>query len=413
LVAGDPGGETKRLLVLGAGAGQLGLLEAARARGLYVIAVDRDPGAPGFRLADRRAIISAEDEPQIERLASAERVDGLIAPGIDWPVGIAARIADRLGLAHPITPVSAGLATSKLRQRERFAAAGVPHPRYEVCSTLDAAAAAAARLGYPCVVKAPDRQGQNGLAVARDEGELEAAFHGALAAARSSAVLVEELVDGQELTVNAFSLDGRFVPLTVTDRWTADPPAFGVALAHMWPSALAPEQVGSAIDAARAAAAAVGIEDGPSYTQVVSGPDGAHVVELAARLGGGHDAELCAAALDVDLNALALSAALGESIDDEEVRPVALAGGACVHFLIAPVGALNTVEGVAEAAEIDGVVWVRVYREPGAIIAPLRRGSDRAGAVLAVGASREEALDRAERADAAVRFETVDVEALV
>src|SRR5581483_4862284 len=60
---------------------------------------------------------------------------------------------------------------------------------------------------------------------------------------------------------------------------------------------------------ARAAAAALGIEDGPTYTQVLVGPGGARVGELAARLGGGHDAELCQAALGVDLNGLALAAA--------------------------------------------------------------------------------------------------------
>ena len=53
------------------------------------VSVDRNPAAPGFRFADRRAIISVEDEPQIDRLAAAERVDGIIAPGIDWPVAIA------------------------------------------------------------------------------------------------------------------------------------------------------------------------------------------------------------------------------------------------------------------------------------------------------------------------------------
>ncbi len=90
-MASDSG--RKRLLVLGAGPAQLGLLEAARERGLYTIAVDRDPAAPGFALADRRAIISTEDERGIERLAGAERVNGVIAPGIDWPVGIAARVA--------------------------------------------------------------------------------------------------------------------------------------------------------------------------------------------------------------------------------------------------------------------------------------------------------------------------------
>src|SRR6185436_1321220 len=100
-----------------AGASQLGLLEAARALDLFVIAVDRDPAAPGFPLADRRAIISTEDEPGIERLAEAERINGVIAPGIDWPVGVAARVAKRLSLAHPLTPEVAQLTTSKVRQR--------------------------------------------------------------------------------------------------------------------------------------------------------------------------------------------------------------------------------------------------------------------------------------------------------
>ena len=56
----------------------------------------------------------------------------MIAPGTDWPVAVAARIAEKLGLPHPISPATAVLATNKLRQRERFAAAGVPQPRWQV-----------------------------------------------------------------------------------------------------------------------------------------------------------------------------------------------------------------------------------------------------------------------------------------
>src|ERR687888_809095 len=114
-----------RLLVLGAGREQLGLLRAARQRDLLVIAVDRDPAAPGFRFADRRALISFEDEPALHRLAEAERIDGVISPANDWSVGIAARVAHRLGLSHPLDPRTAALAASWLRQRERFAEAGV------------------------------------------------------------------------------------------------------------------------------------------------------------------------------------------------------------------------------------------------------------------------------------------------
>jgi biotin carboxylase len=412
-VEGDPAAGRRRLLVLGAGAAQIGLLAAAHERGLYVIAVDRDPAAPGFRWADRRAIISAEDEPGIDRLAAAERVDGIVAPGIDFPVAIAARVAERLALPHPIRPDTALLATSKSRQRERFAEAGVPCARYELCGTLPEAQAAAERLGYPCVLKAPDRQGQKGLTYVAGPDELSDAFRAATAAARSNLALVEEAVGGREVTVNAFSVDGRFVPLTVTDRIVAEPPAFGVALAHVFPSALSPDELEAAVSVAERAASALGIESGPTYTQVLVGPGGPRVGELAARLGGGHDAKLCEAALGVDLDGLALAAALGEPIDEARLEPNDVAGGACVRFLVPPVGALRAVDGVEAAEAIEGVEWVLVYREPGAIFAPFRRGADRAGAVLAVGAGRDEALERAERAAELIRFETVAAEALV
>jgi biotin carboxylase len=413
-VAGDPRERDrgKRLLVLGAGPAQLGLLAAARARELYVIAVDRDPSAPGFRYAERRAIVSTEDESGIERLSGAERVDGLIAPGIDWPVAIAARVAERLALPHPISPETAALSTSKLRQRERFTAAGVPQPAYEICSGAREATAAAERIGYPCVIKAPDRQGQRGLTLVRSADEVSDAVRVALNASRTATLLVEELVPGREVTVNAFSSGGHFFPLTVTDRLTAPLPAFGVALTHAWPSELEPGEIGAVVEAAGQAAAAVEISEGPSYTQVLLGPEGPRVGELAARLGGGHDAELCRVALGVDLNGAALSAALGDEVQPTSLAPVARVGGACVRFLVPPPGELREVTGVEEAFAQEGIRGIRIYRRPGHRFEEFRRGPDRAGAILAVGGSREEALARASKAEAMIRFET-DVEALV
>jgi biotin carboxylase len=412
-VEGGASPSDKRLLVLGAGPAQLGLLEAAHVRGLHVIAVDRDPLAPGFRFADRRAIVSVEDEPAIDRLAAAERVDGIVAPGIDFPVAIAARVAARLSLEHPLDPPTAQAATSKLRQRERFAGAGVPHVRFRVCASLAEATAAAAELGYPCVVKAPDLQGQKGLALVPDEAALADAFDEARGLARASVVLVEELVAGPEVTVSAFSIGGEFHPLTVTDRIVGDPPAFGVALAHVWPSSLEPETLAAVVGAAGDAANAVGVHDGPTYTQVLVAPSGPRVGELAARVGGGHDAELCEAALGVDLNGLAIAAALGERVYPGAVVPDVQVGGACVRFLVPEPGVLEAVEGIEDAERSSGVLWVRSYREPGHEFGSFRRGGDRAGAVLAVGDSRNEAVERAERAAGRVRFVTADAEALV
>jgi biotin carboxylase len=386
-VVAGPDGARQRLLVLGAGPAQIGLLRAARARELFVIAVDRDPAAPGFAYADKRAIVSTEDEPAVDRLARAEDVDGIVSPGADWPVGVAARVAERLGLPHPIDGATAVLSTTKSRQRERFAEAGVPQPRL-----LEEPVP-------PCVIKAPDRQGQRGLTLVRTAAEIPAAVATALDASRNGTYIAEEYVDGPEVTVQAFSVGGVFHPLLVADRLTADPPAFGVALAHAWPCVSVPQGL---IDAARAAAEAVGIRNGPTYTQIRVGSDGARVVELAARLGGGHDAELAEAATGVRLNDLALDAALG--IEPCVTGSQSLHGGACVLFLVAPEGVLRRVEGLEQAHAVEGVLDVRSYREPGFAFGPLRRGADRAGAVIAVGDSRDDALARARGAADAIRF---------
>ena len=68
---------------------------------------------------------------------------------------------------------------------------------------------------------------------------------------------------------------------------------------------------------------------------------------------------------------------------------------------------------VEESFAGEGIRGIRIYRRPGHRFGELRRGADRAGAVLAVGESREQALERATRAEAMIRFETVDVQALV
>jgi biotin carboxylase len=389
------------------------VLAAARGRDLTVVAADRDPSAPGFRYADRRAIVSIEDEPAIERLARAEDVNGIVAPGSDHAVAVAARVAERLALPLPVPPEVATLAVNKLKQRERLTAAAIAQPRSLVCRTLEEVAAAADELGYPVVVEAPDRAGERSVALSSDREALAAAAAEALADAHGDYCLVEELVTGPTVTVNAFSVGGRFVPLTVTDRELAPPPAFGVTLAHVWPAELDPAAIAGAIAIAGAAARALGVVDGPTTTQVLIPDEGPPLLaKVSARVGGGHDGELCRVALGVDANALALAAALGEEVRAQDLAPSRGVGAACVRFLVAPAGALHEVRGVDEAFAVEGVRGIRIYRKPGHVFRELRRASDRAGAILATGDTRDDALDAADEAAERIRFVTRAVEAV-
>jgi hypothetical protein len=244
-----------RLLVIGAR--RTGLLAAARARGLFVIAVDPDPRAPGFRLADRRAIVPVDDEPALERLVEAGRVHGVI--GCGHAVAAAARIADRFRLPHSVSPETAVLATSRLRQRERLSEARVPQTRWAVLVGDDV------EPGFPCVVGPADRKGRR---------------------------VAEEVSGAAELTVTAVSRDGTFEPLL------GGGPAAAVA---------------------QHAAEAVGVENGLTSTRVRLGVDGPRVAQLRTEVSD-REAELCRLLHGVDLHALALDAALGGTGAAEYVR---------------------------------------------------------------------------------------------
>ncbi|HEX4521431.1 MAG TPA: ATP-grasp domain-containing protein [Gaiellaceae bacterium] len=400
-MAANPPDRVRCLLVLGAGPAQLGLLEAARAHGIWTAVCDRDPAAPGFAFAGRRCIVSIEDETAIERLASALPLDGLIAPGTDESVAVAARVAEKLGLTHPVSPQTAILATSKSRQRAALEAAGIPQPRWQLVSDEDEI-----ELPLPLVVKPADRTRGRGLSVVSHSSELPAALAAARAASRTAAI-VEEYVGGDEVTVTGFSAAGEFLPLAVIDRSPAPEPAFGVPLAQSWPS----PHAAAAAEVARRAVEALGIENGPSFTQLRLSRGGPEVIEVAARVVGGHDAELVELVTGIDLNALALAAALGRPVTPGEVagafRPSVAA--AATRFLVAPNGRLESVE-VPEGQK--GVVSTRLYRGRGHLFGPLRRSSDRAGAVLAVGSTPDEALARADAAAERIRFLTADAPAL-
>jgi biotin carboxylase len=382
-----------RLVVLGAGPAQLGALRAARRNGVQTIVCDKAPDALGLRLdlADVFEQVSTFDVDGIERVARAHAADGLISPGTDGPVRVAAEVAERMGLAHPLPLAVAVAATDKRAQRAAFAAAGVPQP--ELIGTD-------APFSRPVVVKPSLAQGQRGLTRVERAEELAPALQRAREQSRDGEALVEELIDGDEVTVNAFLHDG-FHAIAVTDRERAS--AFGVATAHLFPARAGTAE---AIGAAEAACAALGIERGPVYVQIVLAPDGPRVMEVAARLGGGHDAELCLAATGIDLAALAVRAALAERIDRSELWR-SRRQGAVVRFLVGSPGELVAVEGVDEALQVPGVLDVRSYRRPGELLSALTVGADRVGFVLTEGVDRAAAELAADRAAELVRFRTL------
>jgi biotin carboxylase len=398
------------VLIVGAGHYQRAVIRRAKALGLRVAAADGNPGAAGFADVDERVVVDFSDGQALLEAVRPLGIDGITTVQAERAVPVIARIAESLGLPG-IGAETAHAMTNKLAMRKRLLAAGVPQPRFAALPSEDEAAAAAARVGVPAVVKPVDSSGQYGVARVDSLPDVLARLPEARARSSAGAALLEEFVDGLELNGIVIVRDGEPISVTLSDRLRPDGASFGVSWIHLYPPSLDAEQHAEATRVAAETALALGLRNGIAFPQLLATPDGrVVVVECAARIGG-LMAEHVLHARGIDLLETQLRFALGEYVPDELVRP-RFERPVAVRFLTAEPGPL-TAGRVTRVGPLDrvlaapGVLAAEVYARPGETIRPVTVISDRRGWVIATGETREQALARAESAATLVE---IDVE---
>jgi biotin carboxylase len=322
-------------------------------------------------------------------------VDAVIAA--DAPMLLlAATAATRLGLPH--NPASAVLAASdKARQRQLWAAAGVPQPRFAIIPAHAGAGAvrhAAAATGFPCVVKAVSLSASQGVLRADDPGQAvraAARIRRVLSAGCQHAagpLLVEEYLPGPELSIDGLLGDDGLTPLAVFDKpATPDGPTFEETLL-VTPSRLPRHVIAGAVRTAGDAARALGLRTGPVHAELRVTGTGPAMLELAARSIGG----LCSRALRFpggkSLEELIIASALGD--------PAPVPGGEperpCGIFML-PVpraGVFRAVEGRAAAEAVPGITGVTITIPPGRQVRPLPDGDQYLGFIFAAAGTADD-----------------------
>jgi biotin carboxylase len=402
----------RTVLFVGAGRHQRGAIEQARARGLRVAAVDRNPDAPGLAAADVAEVVDFTDAAEVVEVARRVGVDGVLTVSADRAVPVVAAVADNLGLPG-IGSATAHLLTHKRVMRDALGAAGLPQPAYAALRSADDVGAAVATVAFPAVLKPVDSGGQRAVFRIESRKELERDLPDAIEESPTDEALLEGFVDGIELNGIVIARGGEPEVLTLSDRLRPPGVGFGVGWIHVYPPSIPPEQLRLAEHVAAESVRALGLRDAIAFPQLIASPDGTvAVVEVAARIPGGQMADLVRHAVGVDLVEVALRQALGEDVPDDVARP-RFSQPLAIRFFTAEPGPLPTgrvvrignLEGVLRC---EGVVQADTYLQLGETIRPVRRDGDRRGYVIAVADTPEEALRRAERA--ATRLE-VEVEA--
>jgi len=393
---------TRSIAIVGCGFPQLGLLRAARDLGLSVVGLDLNPEAVGVPLAHRFELASTGDPDAVIDAIRRSGATAVATSGSELALTTTAAVAHRLGLPFYTDPATIHRCQDKGEMRAAYLRAGLPVPRFRPCSSLAEARLFADEVGAPLVVKPAFGWGQRGVSRVDDLALLEDAYQRAAAVSHGGAgVVVEEFLAGHELSVNGWVEDGELAVYAVTDRevFPGSTP-LGVMRSEVTPSRLDDALVAAGIDAARRAARALGLTRGPCYTQVCVAPGRAAVFETAARCGGGFDADVTRLLSGVDLYRRLLGVALDDPALEREGAVSPRHPAALVRFLTPPSGTVVATRGLDLALQSPGVVDAAIYPRPGQRLAGLVNAASRAAHLLCVGASRDEAVARADAAEA-------------
>lgn len=334
-------------------------------------------------------------------LSSRFRVDGVIGL-LEHDLLPAALIGEHLGLEHT-SPETVRTLLDKWRMRQRLEAAGVSQVAAQLGTSSADIKVFAERHGFPLIVKPTAASSSFGVSKVSCAGEIPSLMQ-RLDELGCSVFLIEEFLDGKELSVEAFSFDGAHIPVAISDKIKD---RNFVELGHSTPTTCSHVQQAAVLDCVTAFLDAVGLRFGPSHTEVILTSAGPKVVEGHNRRGGDRIARLVELVHGFDIEKVAIELSTGRCARPPVINPPS--GGAAVRFMVADPGHLRGISGASDIANAPGVVEFHVNYKVGDEIPPVRWSLDRAGFVVVHAETAAKAIALAETYVAQIAFDVAEM----
>ncbi len=384
--------QPKRLLVIG---GKRKLLQRAKALGLEVVFVQKKAAfSPAvLPLVDQLFLLDYEDLrvllPLVQALHAVQPF-GYAISMTETGLLPAAEVAAALSLpGNSLETVR--LLKDKWAMRQRLAERGVSPVAARLGQTVEDIRAFAQSCGLPIIVKPVDGAASYGILPIHTRADL-AQVGEQLGDLKLHTFLMEEYLDGKEVSVESFSFAGRHVVLAITDKQTLPN---HVEIGHAVPAPLDAEQQAAITVALNNFLDAVGLRDGPAHTELKLTERGPRIIESHNRVGGDKISDLVELACGVDMIGLTLAWAFG--LAEALERPPVPSAGAAVRFFTPLPGRVCAINGVEAVRTCPELVELEINVGIGDRVAPVRQSADRVGHVLVRGTDMAEARATCER----------------
>lgn len=276
----------QKLAIIGASYLQKPLVQRAKEMGLYTICFAWADGAVCKDVADKFYPISIIEKEQILNVCRQERIDGICTIASDVAAPTVAYIAEQMGLIGNSYECALH-SNNKYLMRQVLSIAGVLCPKY-ICVEKGKGGGEEDMYGleFPVIVKPSDRSGSLGVVKIEKREDLLTAIKVAQDYSFEHEAIVEQYIEGREISVEFISYQGKHYPLQITDKVTTGAPHF-VELEHHQPADLTSAQYVEIYYITKRALTSLGVTNGASHSEYRIAEDGkVYVMEIGARMGG-------------------------------------------------------------------------------------------------------------------------------
>ena len=272
-----------KLAIIGASYLQVPLIRKARKMGIETHVFALEEGASGKDLCDRFYPISIIEKEQILAACEAIKIRGITSISSDLAMPTVNYIANKMNLIGN-SPECTFVTTNKYAMRQRLSEHNLPCPRYKKINSFDQWTTD--DFAFPLIIKPTDRSGSRGVAKIKTGEKIEDALQRALLESLVNEAIIEEFIEGKEISVEMVSWKGTHHFITCTDKVHTGEPYFVEIEQHV-PANISTDLQSRIVALVKEALTVLGVEYGASHSEILIADNGEiFIVEIGARMGG-------------------------------------------------------------------------------------------------------------------------------
>lgn len=362
-----------KALVVAGSIPQIELIKQLKEREIETVLIDGSNNCLAKTYADVFYQVDIFDIDKVKNIAIQEKVDFLLTVCADQVLLVVAQVSELLGLPCYIDYETAQNVSDKLKMKRIFKENGIPTSRYVEMTTYDPDLIR--DFQYPLVVKPIDAYSSRGVRKAQDEQELKTFCVEAAEISRTGGVIVEEYCAGEEISVDAFVINGKAKILCVSNSDKIRDDGRFVIFRGRTPANV-DEGIVKQIEAvAQRITDAFKLKNAPLLIQLINNGRSISVLEFCARTGGNMKWLLIKHSCGVDVISATIDITLGliPNISPKGNCPKYVAN----DFVYCKDGAFDRPEGFAELQREGIINEFYAIRQPGWKIAGIKSSSDR------------------------------------